>query len=253
VKCGVQLWRGVELADDVFVGPSATFTNDLFPRSKDHLEQHPQTIVRKGASIGANATILAGTTIGAGAMVGAGAVVTRDVPPNAIVTGNPGRITGYVAASVKGPLRPRGVSEPEELAVDAARLISLPVITDLRGTLSFGEHEAQLPFLPKRYFVVYDVPTREVRGEHAHRALHQVLVCLRGTIAVFVDDGRERDEVLLDGPHLGLYVPPMVWTSHYRYSPDALLLVLASDVYDPEDYIRSYDDFVLAVAKGEPR
>ena len=89
VKCGVQLWDGVRLEDDVFVGPNATFTNDLFPRSKRHPVSFPKTVVRRGASIGGNATILPGLTIGMNAMVGAGAVVTRDVPPNAIVVGNP--------------------------------------------------------------------------------------------------------------------------------------------------------------------
>ncbi len=92
VKCGVQLWDGVTLEDDVFVGPNATFTNDRFPRSRQHLKEYLKTIVRKGASIGANATILPGVSIGIGAMVGAGAVVTRNVPPYAIVVGNPARI-----------------------------------------------------------------------------------------------------------------------------------------------------------------
>src|SRR5690349_15212940 len=99
IKCGVQLWDGVELEDDVFVGPNATFTNDPFPRSRAHLATHPRTVVHKGASIGANATILPGLSIGAGAMVAAGAVVTRDVPRYAIVMGNPARITGYVDAT----------------------------------------------------------------------------------------------------------------------------------------------------------
>jgi acetyltransferase-like isoleucine patch superfamily enzyme len=96
VKCGVQLWDGLVLEDDVFVGPNATFTNDPFPRSKQPPEAFSKTTVRAGASIGANATILPGITIGRNAMVGAGAVVTEDVPENAIVVGNPGRITGYV-------------------------------------------------------------------------------------------------------------------------------------------------------------
>lgn len=91
VKCGVQLWDGVRLGHDVFIGPNATFTNDLFPRSKDY-KPIVQTIVEDGASIGANATILAGITIGAGAMVGAGSVVTKDVPPGAVVYGNPARV-----------------------------------------------------------------------------------------------------------------------------------------------------------------
>ncbi len=96
VKCGVQLWDGVTLEDDVFVGPNATFTNDLFPRSKQYPESFSRTLVQRGASIGANATLLAGITVGAGAMIGAGAVVTKDVPAGAIVVGNPARIKGYV-------------------------------------------------------------------------------------------------------------------------------------------------------------
>ena len=98
VKCGVQLWDGVRLADDVFIGPNVTFTNDAFPRSRKYPEAFPRTVVEAGASIGANATLLPGIVIGRNAMIGAGAVVTRSVPPNAIVTGNPARITGYVCS-----------------------------------------------------------------------------------------------------------------------------------------------------------
>ena len=95
IKCGVQIWDGITLEDDVFVGPNATFTNDIFPRSKKpfHLLR---TIVRRGATIGANATILCGITIGEGSMVGAGAVVLEDVPPNAVVVGNPAKIIYYI-------------------------------------------------------------------------------------------------------------------------------------------------------------
>lgn len=92
VKCGVQLWDGVTLEDDVFVGPNATFTNDLNPRSRNASAMLLPTLVKKGASIGANATILPGLTIGEGAMVGAGAVVTKDVPPRTLVVGNPARV-----------------------------------------------------------------------------------------------------------------------------------------------------------------
>lgn len=92
VKCGVQLWDGVVLEDDVFVGPNATFTNDRFPRSKVWPDEYPRTIVKNGASIGANATILPGIVIGERAVVGAGAVVVKDVPAGAVVAGNPARI-----------------------------------------------------------------------------------------------------------------------------------------------------------------
>lgn len=95
IKCGVQIWDGIRLADDVMIGPNATFTNDLFPRSKKPFQLR-STIVEQGASIGANATILCGITIGAGAMIGAGSVVTRDVPPNAVIVGNPGRIIRFL-------------------------------------------------------------------------------------------------------------------------------------------------------------
>jgi acetyltransferase-like isoleucine patch superfamily enzyme len=91
VKCGVQLWDGVTLEDDVFVGPNVTFCNDLRPRSRNHAAPLLPTVVKKGASIGANATILPGLTIGEGAMVGAGAVVTKDVAPGVTVKGNPAR------------------------------------------------------------------------------------------------------------------------------------------------------------------
>lgn len=95
IQNGVSIYRGVVLEDEVFVGPHAVFTNDLYPRAVGEWTLTP-TQVHRGASIGANATILCGITIGAHAMIGAGAVVTKDVPPYAMVTGNPGQIVGYV-------------------------------------------------------------------------------------------------------------------------------------------------------------
>nr|MCU0749980.1 N-acetyltransferase [Akkermansiaceae bacterium] len=100
VKCGVQLWDGIAIEDDVFIGPNATFTNDRFPRSRQQPTEYARTTIHKGASIGANATILPGISVGRGAMIAAGAVVTRDVPSHAIVKGNPARIAGYVADRV---------------------------------------------------------------------------------------------------------------------------------------------------------
>lgn len=96
VKSGVQLWDGIELEDDVFVGPNATFTNDPFPRSRHYPESFKKTVVKEGASIGANATLLPGVVIGRKAMVGAGAVVTADVPDQAVVAGNPAKIIQWV-------------------------------------------------------------------------------------------------------------------------------------------------------------
>ena len=89
VKCGVQLWDGLRVEDDVFIGPNVTFTNDMHPRSKQYLDVFPQTIIRRGASVGANATILPGIEIGAGAMIGAGSVVTKSVSAGLTFVGNP--------------------------------------------------------------------------------------------------------------------------------------------------------------------
>jgi UDP-2-acetamido-3-amino-2,3-dideoxy-glucuronate N-acetyltransferase len=252
IKCGVQLWNGTRIEDDVFIGPNATFTNDRFPRSKKWLERVEQTIIRRGASVGANATILPGITIGINAMIGAGAVVTRDVPPNAIVAGNPARIRGYVDTGTKAAVVPQTTSESSESIqhVRGVRLIDIPKIEDLRGSLSFGEIEAQLPFIPKRFFVIHDVPSKEIRGEHAHRKLQQLLICLKGSVSCVVDDGKNRAEIRLTSPQQALLVPPRVWAIQYRYSPDAVLLVLASDKYSAEDYVRDYDEFQAMHDKG---
>lgn len=96
IKSGVYVWDGITLEDNVFIGPCVAFTNDKKPRSKQYPEEFPQTIVEMGASIGANATILPGIRIGQNALIGAGAVVTKDVPENAIVIGNPAFIKGYI-------------------------------------------------------------------------------------------------------------------------------------------------------------
>lgn len=95
VKCGTYLWEGVTIEDNVFIGPNVVFTNDIRPRSKQFISPLP-TLIRKGASIGANSTILAGNTIGEYAMTGIGSVVTRSVPSHALVYGNPARIVGWV-------------------------------------------------------------------------------------------------------------------------------------------------------------
>jgi UDP-2-acetamido-3-amino-2,3-dideoxy-glucuronate N-acetyltransferase len=248
VKCGVQLWDGVELEDDVFIGPNATFTNDRFPRSRHWLEEHPRTIVRAKATVGANATILPGLEIGRGAMVGAGAVVTRSVPPNAVVMGNPARIKGYVQTARSGGQAPLPLSDGPThtpLGVSGVHLQRFVKVGDLRGSLTSGELPGDaVPFVPRRWFIVYDVPSREIRGEHAHRECHQFLICVSGQVTVAVDDGHHRAEVLLDDPTLGIYLPPMTWGSQFRYDSHAVLLVLASHPYDAADYIREYDSFL---------
>ncbi|WP_288084701.1 acyltransferase [Xylanibacter rodentium] len=91
VKSGVQLWDGLEIEDNVFIGPNVTFTNDLFPRSKVYPEKFERTVIKRGASIGANSTIIAGHTIGKNAMIGAGSIVTKDIPDNELWFGTPAK------------------------------------------------------------------------------------------------------------------------------------------------------------------
>jgi dTDP-4-dehydrorhamnose 3,5-epimerase-like enzyme len=125
----------------------------------------------------------------------------------------------------------------------------LPEFQDLRGALSFTEFEKDLPFIAKRCFWVFNVPSKEVRGEHAHKQCHQFLVCVAGSVTVLLDDGVNRREVLLDSPSTGLHIAPKVWAVQYRYSKDAVMIVLASHTYDAEDYIRDYKQFLAYTAK----
>ena len=238
VKCGVQLWSGVTLEDDVFVGPNATFTNDIFPRSRQYPESFARTVVRRGASIGANATLLPGITIGERAMVGAGAVVTRDVPEGAIVVGNPARVVGKVDEKrkrVEGS-RPRG-------GIDAVRTIEIPEMADERGSLTFGQYDQHLPFIPRRYFTIMDVPAGTERGGHAHRTVEQFIVALRGRVTIALDDGERARRVVLDSPRSALYVPAMVWNDLSGMTPETVLLCLASGDYDEAEYIRDRATF----------
>jgi UDP-2-acetamido-3-amino-2,3-dideoxy-glucuronate N-acetyltransferase len=101
IKPGVQIWDGVTLEDNVFIGPNVTFTNDLIPRSKEYPQAFAKTVVKKGASIGANATIIAGNTIGEYALIGAGSVITKNVPPYTLWYGNPAREKGRVNDNTK--------------------------------------------------------------------------------------------------------------------------------------------------------
>jgi acetyltransferase-like isoleucine patch superfamily enzyme/dTDP-4-dehydrorhamnose 3,5-epimerase-like enzyme len=249
VNSGVQLWDGITLEDDVFVGPNVVFTNDRSPETNRPPVALARTVVRSGASIGAGATVMPGLTIGRNATVEAGAVVMHDVPPNAIVIGNPASITGYVGATsdaAAGSAAPAaGVARPSR--VRGVTLHRRPRFLDPRGALTVGQIGDGLPFIPRRYFVIFDVPTGQLRGAHAHRSMHQLLVCLHGDCSVAADDGEHREEFLLDAPDLALHIEPMVWATQFRFSPTAVLMVLTSGEYDRTDYIEDYEDYLKSV------
>ncbi|MCQ9394658.1 FdtA/QdtA family cupin domain-containing protein [Pseudomonas viridiflava] len=124
-------------------------------------------------------------------------------------------------------------------------------VSDIRGSLSAGEFERSIPFKSERYFLVYDVPTAETRGEHAHLQCHQFLIAVKGSVHVVADDGVNREEFVLDKPNKGIHLPPMTWGIQYRYSQDAVLLVFASHYYDSADYVRNYDEFKSLIARAE--
>jgi dTDP-4-dehydrorhamnose 3,5-epimerase-like enzyme len=132
----------------------------------------------------------------------------------------------------------------EGCSIAAVRLQELPVMQDSRGSLSFAQYQESLPFLPKRFFIVFNVGEGQARGGHAHKRVQQLLVCVKGSCLVSLDDGKARDEVRLDRPELTLYLPPKIWATQSQFSPDAVLVVLASDIYDPNEYIKDRNEFV---------
>jgi len=212
-------------------------------------------LIRANARLDAACVIGEGVTIGQGAWVRAGAVVLRSVPPNAIVEGNPAQVVGY-QNNVVDAFRPdphhvdvhsfAHLDRPARvpLGVGESALYLMRRIADARGALTVGEVPTEVPFSPARYFTVFDVPSVELRGEHAHKRCQQFLICMHGSCRVLLDDGLQRCEVTLDRPDMGVFMPEMIWGTQYRYSPDAVLLVFASRTYEAEDYLRTYDDFL---------
>ena len=128
--------------------------------------------------------------------------------------------------------------------VDDCKIIQLPKITDPRGNLTFLENMNQIPFEIKRVFYIYDVPTGVSRGSHAHRNLKQFIICLSGSFDVLLDDGKSKKKVHLNSPWQGLFIPSMIWSSEANFDPGSVCLILVSELYDPESYIRDYDLFI---------
>ena len=121
---------------------------------------------------------------------------------------------------------------------------------DDRGMLVALEEGREIPFEVKRVYYLYDTVPGVRRGSHAHKCLEQILVCVHGSCKVHLDNGKETEEVELNSPCEGLYVPNDMWRELYDFSPDAVLMVLASVIYDESDYIRNYDDFIQYVEKN---
>lgn len=131
-----------------------------------------------------------------------------------------------------------------EVLKTGACLYSIPYFEDERGALNVFEIVKELPFVCKRIFYTYSVPGGSVRGEHAHKRCEQFLIAVQGSVEVVVDDGVQRDKVLLDSPSKGLHLPAGCWGEQRSHSGDCILIVLASEPYMNEDYIRNYQEFL---------
>lgn len=126
-------------------------------------------------------------------------------------------------------------------------VIGLGKIENDRGNLTVVQSESTVPFDIRRVFYLYDIPGGEARGAHAHKQCHQFLIAASGSFEVVLDDGRNTRTVYLNRPFLGLHIPPGIWAAEQEFSSGAVCLVLASDLYDEADYIRSYDEFMRFV------
>lgn len=241
ISVGAYIAPQVTLPSEITIGPNAVILAHVD-------ESLPKTILDEQVEIGANATVLEGVHIGFKARIMPAAVVMRSVPPLAIVQGNPAKIIGYVNTpeqvqdqSYHHHIKQVGLYHS---TVRGVNLHTLKCVPDLRGSLSVGEFDRDIPFTAKRYFLVFDVPTVETRGEHAHYECHQFLIAVKGSVSVVADDGHHREEFLLAAPNVGLHLPPMTWGIQYNYSADAVLLVFASHYYESKDYIREYSEFI---------
>jgi len=128
-----------------------------------------------------------------------------------------------------------------------SKLIQLQSFTDDRGVLSVGSTPKEIPFEAKRFFITSATSPSVVRGQHAHRVSHQFLVAVAGSVIATCDDGHTKTEHVLDSSSVGLYMPPLTWGEQTSFSEGAKLLVLASELYDPEDYIENYEEFISLI------
>ncbi len=133
--------------------------------------------------------------------------------------------------------------------IDKCHLIDLPKISDPRGNLTFIEGRQHIPFDISRVYYLYDVPGGAERGGHAHKALNQLIIAMSGSFDVVLDDGEKKKRVHLNRSYQGLYVCPMIWRELDNFSSGSVCMVLASNLYDEEDYYRNYDTF-STIVKG---
>lgn len=232
VGAGSEIGESCTLADGVVIGADCNLQDCV--------------------AVGANSVIADGVSIGRYAVIEPCSYIKDNIPPYAIASGNPARIVGYVNSTeiVSNAVKNEFVSEAGKTG---AKIYNIPSFGDMRGKLGVLEWDKLLPFDVKRIFYTYDVPSSKVRGEHAHKKCEQFLISLHGSLNVIVDDGKYREEFVLDSSDKGLHLPSGCWGTQYKHSADCILLVCASHAYDPDDYIRDYDDFLAYKASLKTR
>lgn len=136
------------------------------------------------------------------------------------------------------------------MTFDSAKIIDLPRFLDARGNLSFAEQLNQVPFELQRVYWLYDVPGGESRGGHAYKTNQEFIIALSGSFDVVIDNGRQKKNFTLNRSYYGLYVPQGLWREMHNFSTNSFALVLSSTQYDPDDYVRNYEEFLKFKANG---
>ena len=250
IKCGVQLWDGVRLGDEVFVGPNATFANDRYPRSKVYPSEYLKTHVLRGASIGANATILPGLTIGEGSLVAAGSVVTRDVPAKVLVQGNPARPSAFLDAAVVDVSVRDDCGDPVEI-LPGVEVRRAPRTSEQSGAPISIELARNIPFVAQHFCALTEISSGALADGHAYIRCAQFVVVLSGAVTALVDNARERRAVRLAAPGMAILTPPGTWGGYLAFAPRTMLGVFCSEPYDPADRIPDYRTFLNRCGRHE--
>lgn len=221
------------LGNNINVGPNVTFVDSKFKNS-----YNKKITVSSGVTIGAGSSLYPGITIGENSIINPGSVVYENIPPNVEVSGNPATIISNIF---------QYTNTLEVVSVDkigGVFEVSYKNILDLRGCLTVVEFDSLFPFPVKRLFFISSVPSKKLRGEHAHKECHQMLVLASGSCSVSLSDGKRQAICNLKEAGKSIYIPPMVWAAQYNFSEDAMLIVLASHIYDEKDYIRNFDEYL---------
>ena len=256
VKCGVQLWDGVRArATTSSSDPTRRSRTTSIREANTTRRRYCETHVGRGASIGGGAAILPGLRIGAHAMVGAGSVVTHDVPARAIVSGNPARIVGYVDARRAIPGRGAGVPAPwrRRGPRDVGSRRHHPSAACWRTISGVrcrrASFRVRFPSCPSDTSSCSTFPDRTFAASTRIGTAISSWSVRAGLSPSSSTTARPARRFRSTRRISGSMFRPMIWAVQYKYSPDALLLVFASDPYDPDDYIRDYDDFLSAIQK----